>query len=141
MLILIVNDFCLVKSLKTSSPNAIQIRLIVIKCSRHVVNFSWLTMLVIFFFYELICISVHGEQLCEHSKNLGQSCGSDMLIGAPPQGQKFFKKKKNVPPPALLCVDDDDYFLLVFWNELETVIKANKTAIIMSISISAASKM
>ena len=59
-----------------------------------------------------------------------------MLIGAPPQGQKFFKKKKNVPPPALLCVDDDDYFLLVFWNELETVIKANKTAIIMSISIS-----
>ena len=48
-----------------------------------------------FFFYELICISVHGEQLCEHSKNLGQSCGSDMLIGAPPQGQKFFKKKKT----------------------------------------------
>ena len=50
--------------------------------------------LLVIFFYELICISVHGEQLCEHSKNLGQSCGSDMLIGAPPQGQKFFKKKK-----------------------------------------------
>ena len=64
-----------------------------------------------------------------------------MLIGAPPQGQKFFKKKKHISPPALLstaAADDDDYFLLVFWNELETVIKANKTAIIMSISISAA---
>ena len=68
-----------------------------------------------FFFYELICISVHGEQLCEHSKNLGQSCGSDMLIGAPPQGQKFFKKKNHISPPALLSTAaDDDYFLLVF---------------------------
>ena len=65
-----------------------------------------------------------------------------MLIGAPPQGQKFFKKKNHISPPALLSTAaDDDYFLLVFWNELETVIKANKTAIIMSISISAPSKM
>ena len=54
------------------------------------------------------------------------------------------EKKKHISPPALLSTaadDDDDYFLLVFWNELETVIKANKTAIIVSISISAASKM
>lgn len=54
----------------------------------------------------------------------------------PSSRSEILQEKKNVPPPALLCVDDDDYFLLVFWNELETVIKANKTAIIMSISIS-----
>ena len=47
------------------------------------------------------------------------------------------EKKNHISPPALLSTAaDDDYFLLVFWNELETVIKANKTAIIMSISIS-----
>ena len=61
----------------------------------------------------------------------------------PTSRSEILQEKKYISPPALLstAADDDDYFLLVFWNELETVIKANKTAIIMSISISAASKM
>ena len=62
----------------------------------------------------------------------------------PSSRSEILQEKKHISPPALLstaAADDDDYFLLVFWNELETVIKANKTAIIMSISISAASKM
>ena len=61
-----------------------------------------------------------------------------------PSSRSEILQEKKISPPALLSTaadDDDDYFLLVFWNELETVIKANKTAIIMSISISAASKM